>query len=145
MLLQYKNKKSYDIAFDLTDVWTVSGHISLANNGWKPDTKHSQVFPHNWWVSCVMPQHTLSCVIIRRQEDRKGSMHVWRRLPTQCVHVQRTDEHRGCKKDVDHSRMQRSQPLWMLDVEVVWHEPLWKKRIGVNKLNIPVNVRLTSL
>ncbi|XP_050933165.1 putative hydroxypyruvate isomerase isoform X1 [Lates calcarifer] len=30
---------------------TANGHLSLANNGWKPDTKHTQVFSHNWSCS----------------------------------------------------------------------------------------------
>lgn len=34
----------------LTCVLTVSGRLSLANNGWKPDTKHPQIFPTDRWV-----------------------------------------------------------------------------------------------
>lgn len=47
-----------------TNLWTVSGHLSLANNGWKPDKKHTQVFSHNWWV--------------RRDKREKSTAHWYR-------------------------------------------------------------------
>lgn len=45
-----KKQEHHNGAVALTNVSTVSGRLSLANNGWKPDTKHRQVFPYNWWV-----------------------------------------------------------------------------------------------
>lgn len=33
---------------NVTAVYTVSGHLSLANNGWKPHTKHSKVYSCHW-------------------------------------------------------------------------------------------------